>query len=210
MAEIHPSLYEISASVAGVITRRFRAYVEYQDVLQENFTWALIKNKHFEDQLNEPNVEQRTINEKRIAYQMRRNAERYARREKAAKSGYQTGDESFYETTTIAQLLPYVLASIINNTALEVAQNMVNDGQPRKPSAPGEGGNLMNILIDIKQGFLKLDTEDRKILEMRYFEDQTLQQLAQYFECAVSTADRRCTNALRKLQEKLGGVTPWS
>jgi len=36
-----------------------------------------------------------------------------------------------------------------------------------------------------------------------------LQEIAQFLECAVSTADRRCTSALRRLQDLLGGDTPW-
>jgi len=45
---------------------------------------------------------------------------------------------------------------------------------------------------------------------MRYHDNYTLQQVAQYLECATSTADRRCISALRRLQDKLGGQTPWS
>jgi hypothetical protein len=49
---------------------------------------------------------------------MRRVAERYARKEKAIKSGYQIADEAYYESTTIAQLLPFVIASVIDGTVL--------------------------------------------------------------------------------------------
>jgi len=48
------------------------------------------------------------------------------------------------------------------------------------------------------------------ILQMRYHDNFTLQQIGQYLECATSTADRRSTAALRKLQNKLGGETPWA
>ena len=73
---------------------------------------------HFLEQLNEPDLTKRQRNEKRIAYQMRRMAERYARKEKASKAGYHTSDESFYETTTIAQLLPFVIQSVLHGTVL--------------------------------------------------------------------------------------------
>jgi len=87
---------------------------------------------------------------------------------------------------------------------------MINDGTPRKQSTPAEGGNLLAILIDIKKAYLKLVQEDKTILQMRYHDNYTLQQVAQYLECATSTADRRCISALRRLQDKLGGQTPWS
>jgi DNA-directed RNA polymerase specialized sigma24 family protein len=44
---------------------------------------------------------------------------------------------------------------------------------------------------------------------MRHYENATLQQVAQFLECAISTADRRCTASLRRLQEGLGGETPF-
>jgi DNA-directed RNA polymerase specialized sigma24 family protein len=44
---------------------------------------------------------------------------------------------------------------------------------------------------------------------MRHHESFTLQQIAQVLECAISTADRRCAQALRRLQDNLGGVSPW-
>jgi DNA-directed RNA polymerase specialized sigma24 family protein len=87
---------------------------------------------------------------------------------------------------------------------------MINDGQPRKQSAPAEGGNLLATLIDIKKAYLKLEKEDQVILRMRYHEAATLHQLAQYLECAVSSADRRATSSMRRLQQALGGESPWA
>jgi hypothetical protein len=104
MTELHKSIYDIAPSVASVIARRFRGYVERDDVLQECLAWALTRSKQFDEMLNEPNAVQRVIYEKRIGWQMKR-------------------------------------------------------------------ANLL--------------------------------------ECAVSTADRRCTSALRKVQNGLGGDNPW-
>ena len=87
---------------------------------------------------------------------------------------------------------------------------IINDGTPRKQSTPAEGGNLLAILIDLKKAYLKLGQEDKTILQMRYHDNFTLNQIAQYLECAISTADRRSTSALRRLQDRLGGETPWA
>jgi len=62
------------------------------------------------EQLNEPDTEKRKHNEQKLAWQMARHAERYARREKAVRSGYQPGDEAFYQIATLATLLPFVIA----------------------------------------------------------------------------------------------------
>jgi RNA polymerase sigma factor (sigma-70 family) len=209
MSDPHPSVPDIVASVSNSIYRRYRQFVERDDIKQECYAWYYSRSTHFNNLLSAENAVERTINEKRMAWQMRRHAERYARKEKAIKSGYKPGDESFYDTVTLAQLLPYVIASIINNTILEQAQNLINDGQPRKQSAPAEGGTLLAMLIDIKKAYLKLDITDKDILIKRYHENLTLQEMAEYLGCAVSTADRRCTQSLRKLQNNLGGESPY-
>lgn len=208
--ELHPTLYELVPSVSYVISRKFKGWIDPQDIKQECYLWAIGRGQQFTDLLNEPDLNKRTHNEKRIAYQMQRMAEKFCRKEKARKSGYKTTDEVFYDTATIAQLIPFVIASIVEGTVLEQAQEMINDGSPRKQSTPAEGGNLLAILIDIKKAYLKLEQEDKTILQMRYHDNYTLQQVSQYLECATSTADRRCTSALRRLQDRLGGQSPWN
>lgn len=210
MTEFHPSIADIIGSVSGSMYRRYRQFIEREDLVQECYAWYYSRVEHFNTLLSAENSVERVINEKRIAWQMRRHCERLCRKEKATKSGYKIGDESFYDTVIIAQLLPHVIASIIDNTVLEAAQNLINDGQPRKPSAPAEGGNLLAILIDIKKAYLKLDVADKDILIKRYHENLTLQELAEYLQCAVSTADRRCNSVMRRLQNNLGGESPYN
>ena len=209
MTELHPQLNDLVPSVVTIVHRRYRKYVDRADLTQEAYAWVMARVTYFNGLLEDDYDAVRLINQKRIAFQMRRAIERYARKEKAARSGYQTNDESFYDTVTIAQLLPYVIASVVNDTAIEQAQNLINDGTPRKPAAPAEGGNLLATLIDIKRSYESLDEDDKNILRLRYHENYTLQQLSEATECAVSTADRRCTNALRKILNFMGGESPY-
>ena len=206
---LHPSLNDIVPSVVTTILRRYRSYVEKGDLTQESWAFVLSRAEQFNELLSVESEIQQKWNEKKIAWQIRRNLERYARKEKASKSGYQINDEAYYDTVTIAQLLPFVIKSFVNDTALEQSQVLINDGTPRKPSAPAEGGNLLAMLVDIKKAYEMLEKEDQQILALRYHENHTLQLIAEYLEVAVSTADRRCTQALRKLQNNIGGDTPW-
>jgi len=207
--QLHPILDDLVPSVVTTIYRRFRAYTERGDLLQEAWAFVLSRAEHFNEVLSEENEVQRKWNEKKIAWQMRRALERYARKEKASKSGYQLNDEAYYDTVTIAQLLPFVIKSFISETALEQSQILINDGTPRRPSAPAEGGNLLAMLVDIKKAYEKLDKYDQDILRLRYHDNLTLQIISEYLECAISTVDRRCTQALRKLQNNIGGESPW-
>jgi DNA-directed RNA polymerase specialized sigma24 family protein len=209
MTELHPVIYDLVPSVANTIYRRYKSYVEKDDIKQECMAWAMTRANDHNVDLMEPIEERRRHNEQRIAYQMRRVAERYARKEKAAKSGYNTTDEVYYESFTLGQLLPFVIASVIDGTVLEQVQQMIQDGQPKGKSSPSEGGNLLASLIDIKKGYLQLEVEDQTLLRLRHHENFTLQQIAGHLECAISTADRRCAHSLRRLQEILGGISPW-
>jgi RNA polymerase sigma factor (sigma-70 family) len=209
MSDLHPIVYELAPSVAYAIHRRYKHWVERDDVTQECIAWAITRSAYITDQMSVEDPQQLEHNQRRIAWQMRRAAERYARKEKANKSGYQINDEVYYQTFTLGQLLPFVIASVIDGTVLEQMQEMINDGQPRGSSSPAEGGNLLASLIDIKKCFLKLDQKDQAVLRMRHYENATLHQIAKFLECAVSTADRRCTASLRRLQEELGGETPF-
>ena len=209
MTEPNPILNDIVPSVVSIVYRRYRKYVDRADLTQEAYAWIMTRVVYLNELLEEENEAVRLANQRRVGWQMKRAIERYARKEKATRSGYQTNDESFYDVITIAQLLPYVIASVVNDTAIEQAQNLVNDGTPRKPSAPAEGGNLLATLIDIKKAYELLDEDEKKILRLRYHENYTLQQLSEVLECAVSTADRRCGNALRKLLNFMGGESPY-
>jgi len=209
MTELNPSIYEIAPSVAYSVAQRYPKFVERDDVKQECLQWALTRAAYINDQLGELDTDKRRHNEQKIAWQMLRVAERYARKEKATRSGYQTGDEAYYERATLAQLLPFVIASVIDGTVLEQAQEMVKDGQPRGSSSPAEGGNLLAILIDIKKAYVKIDQQFQQILVWRHHENLTLAQIAHLLECSTSTADRKCIGALRELQKQLGGDNPW-
>ena len=209
MSELHPIVYELAPSVAYAVHRRYKHWVEREDVTQECIAWAVTRNAYITEQMSVEDPKQLEHNQSRIAWQMKRAVERYARKEKANKSGYQINDEVYYQTFTLGQLLPFVITSIIDGTVLEQMQEMINDGQPRGSSSPSEGGNLLASLIDIKKCYLKLDQKDQEVLRMRHYDNATLQQIASFLECAVSTADRRCSNSLRRLQDELGGETPW-
>jgi RNA polymerase sigma factor (sigma-70 family) len=209
VTELHPSIYDIAPSVANTVYKQYKKFVERDDVKQECMQWAMSRVAYINEQLGDENVEQRRHNEQKIAWQMSRAAERYCRKEKATRSGYQLGDEAYYQTAMLGQLLPFVIASIIDGAVLEQAQEMIRDGQPKGSSSPAEGGNLLSMLIDIKKCYEQLEQEDQRILVLRYHENLTLAQIGEVLECHHSTADRRCNHALRELNNKLGGPSPY-
>jgi DNA-directed RNA polymerase specialized sigma24 family protein len=209
VTELHKNIYDIVYTVAQTTHRRFGTFVERDDIKQECLKWALTRVDYINEQLSEPETKKRQHNEHRVAWQMLRVAERYARKEKAVKSGYHITDEAYYEGATLTQLLPFVIASVLDGTVLEQAQEMIRDGQPKGSSSPAEGGNLLAVLIDIKKAYLKLDVNSQQLLTLRHHENFTLAQIGGVLGCATSTAERRCLGAVRKLQDELGGISPY-
>ena len=191
------------------IHRRYRNFIDRDDLKQVCYEWALSRAAYINEQLSVETPDEKRHAERKIAWQMKRYAERYARKEKAAKSGYHISDEVYYESFTLGQLLPFVIASIIDGTVLEQAQEMLMDGQPKGSSSPSEGGNILATLIDIKKGYLELEDKDKDMLRLRYHANLTLAQIGELIGCATSTADRKCDASLRRLQQVLGGETPW-
>lgn len=209
VTEINPAIYDIVPSIARVVHNQYNKYVERDDIKQECIQWALSRVQYINEQLEVEDTTERRHNEQKIAWQMKRVAERYARKEKAVKSGYQLADEAYYQTGMLAQLLPFVIASVLDGTVLEQAQEMIRDGQPKGSSSPAEGGNLLAMLIDIKKCYEELEQEDKHILMLRYHENLKLEEIGVILECHHSTADRRCDRALRELSSKLGGLSPF-
>jgi len=209
VTELNPAIFDIVPSIARVVHNQYNRYVDRDDLKQECVQWALIRVAYINEQLSVEDATERRHNEQKIAWQMKRVAERYARKEKAIKSGYHTSDEAYYQIGALAQLLPFVIASVIDGTVLEQAQEMIKDGQPKGSSSPAEGGNLLAMLLDIKKGYEKLEQEDQRILMLRYHENLTLAQIGEILECHLTTADRRCDHALRELNAKLGGPSPY-
>jgi len=195
---------------ALTIYRRFIGYVEYKDLIQELNIYVLQRPK-LEEDLDESYTVSKDETKwvaRKIMARFRRHIEKYSRKEKAAKVGYSTGDEFFYNTVTIASILPVALQFDVQGATLI---DKVDDGQPRKSPAPNEGGNLMAMAIDVKSAVELLNKDEQYIIDLRYgASPMTLSDIAKELGLSDSTVDRRVQRILRKIIDHLGGPTPWA
>lgn len=192
------------------IYRKFIGYVEYKDLVQELNIYVLQRPKLEEDldQSYTVSKDETKWVARKIMARFRRHIEKYSRKEKAAKVGYSTGDEFFYDTGTIASILPIALQFEIQGVTLI---DKVDDGQPRKAPAPNEGGNLMAMAIDVKSAVELLDKDEQYIIDLRYgASPMTLSDIGKELGLSDSTVDRRVQKILRKIIDHLGGPTPWA
>ena len=207
-AEAH--VQDLVRASAYAIHRRFSGYVDLEDLVQELQIYVLQRPQLLTDLEAAYTVskdETKWVARKLMA-RFRRHIEKISRREKAAKLGYQMGDEFFYDTALIATLLPVALQF---ETQGAVLVNQVDDGTPRKPPVPSEGGNVLGMVIDVRAAYELITDDEQLLLEQRYGKDPLiLSDIAIAWNVSDSTVDRRIQVALRKIIDNLGGPSPWA
>lgn len=207
-AEEH--IHDLVEASARAIHRRFSGYIDLEDLVQELQIYVLQRPhliKDLEAAYEVSRDETKWVARKLMA-RFRRHIEKISRKEKAAKLGYQMGDEFFYDTALIATLLPVALQFESQGPILV---NQIDDGTPRKPPAPSEGGNILAMVIDVRSAYELILEDEQLLLEQRYGKDPLiLSDIATAWDVSDSTVDRRIQVALRKLIDNLGGPSPWA
>lgn len=210
MSRAEEHVQDLVRASAYAIHRRFFGYVDYEDLIQELQIYVLQRPQLLTDLQESYTVskdETKWVARKLMA-RFRRHIEKIARKEKAAKLGYQMGDEFFYDTALIATLLPVALQF---ETQGAVLVNQVDDGTPRKPPVPSEGGNVLGMVIDVRAAYELITDDEQLLLEQRYGKDPLiLSDIAIAWGVSDSTIDRRIQVALRKIIDNLGGPSPWA
>lgn len=210
MSRAEEHVQDLVRASAYAIHRRFSGYVDLEDLVQELQIYVLQRPQLLTDLEAAYTVskdETKWVARKLMA-RFRRHIEKISRREKAAKLGYQMGDEFFYDTALIATLLPVALQF---ETQGAVLVNQIDDGTPRKPPVPSEGGNVLGMVIDVRAAYELITEDEQLLLEQRYGKDPLiLSDIAVAWNVSDSTIDRRIQVALRKLIDNLGGPSPWA
>ena len=209
MSRSEEHVQDLVRASAYAIHRRFSGYVDLEDLVQELQIYVLQRPQLLTDLETAYTVskdETKWVARKLMA-RFRRHIEKISRREKAAKLGYQMGDEFFYDTALIATLLPVALQF---ETQGAVLVNQIDDGTPRKPPVPSEGGNVLGMVIDVRAAYELITDDEQLLLEQRYGKDPLiLSDIAIAWNVSDSTIDRRIQVALRKIIDNLGGPSPW-
>jgi len=75
--------------------------------------------------------------------------------------------------------------------------------------APAEGGNYIISVFDVRKAKNKLEPDDQIILQAKYYEQQTYDDVATALGISKSSAERKVKGAMRRLIKELGGPDPW-
>lgn len=193
----------IASQVARVVHRKYSVYFDVADVRQELLTWVWRREDKVKDWLSHDQTpEDYRGGVKQLGKTLTRQADKYCRRQKAQKLGYEIRDEHFYDPLTLSEILPYAWGTVVE-TKQQDGERVSGSGNP------AEGGNYVAQIIDIRRGLSQIDEMDRDVLELKYEQHLTFAEIAVQLEISDTTAHRKVDGALRRLNNKLGGTNPF-
>jgi RNA polymerase sigma factor (sigma-70 family) len=165
--------------------------------------WVLKRQDKIKEWLDHPlESDEYKMGVRKLGKTLTRNADKYCRRLKAQKLGYEVRDEQYYSPISLSELLPFVWSDVVETR--DASKPKVSGG-----GNPAEGGNYVIQLFDIRRALKKLDPQDKLVLQMKFFEQLNYQEIAETFGVSDSTAHRKVDGALRRLNNHLGGQTPF-
>lgn len=188
----------VLASAATDVLRRFRGYIDREDLMQEGHLWVLSHDRRYREYSADEN-------EKRGRYRLRRDVsgamEKVARAAKAATLGYDPADEYFYSMRQIVRLLPAAIANDL--TPAE------RDGEGSRNSDPAEGGNYPAQVLDVAHAWRAAPlTEEERAVILLHVDGESDQVIADRLGVTRQRASAIRGRALRALVGSLGGVRP--
>ena len=194
---------DIASQVARIVHRKYQTYFDVSDVRQELLTWVWRREDKVKQWLSpEQSPEEYKGGVRQLGKTLTRQADKYCRRLKAQKLGYELRDEQYYDPITLSEMLPFVWEDVVNTT--DSTKPRVSGG-----GNPAEGGNYVIQLFDIRRALAKLDPQDRLMLQMKFFEQLTFSEIATSLGVSDTTAHRKVDGALRRLNNNLGGQSPF-
>ena len=179
---------------------RFAGYVDRDDLIQEAWIWVLeheAKIKAYKEQENP------AFAAHALGQDVWKVMDRYARREKAHRAGYQPEDDIFFSDAVINVVLPSVLKGDPTPP--------VRDGERvANTSDPAEGGVWLATYLDVKRAWESADLTgpQRDLLASYYRDGMTQVQVADALGVTQQSVAKRLKNARGKLIDRLGGREP--
>lgn len=200
MAAAEPIVRQACRTVA----QRFRGYIEFDDLAQEARIWCLQHQDKVSEWLDCEEGDRAALRHgcKKLSTTLSREAERVARKERAAALGYRPEDEWFATRGTIKELLPIVIEG--GYDGYEVAPK----DAVRAPGDPAEGNNRLAMLADVAAAW---KAHPSSVLERLYhFDvDRSRMEIAEDMGITVVTLAKRENQALDMLIRFLGGANPY-
>lgn len=214
-ATVWDDVVELAAIAARPVSRRFRRWVEFDDLKQSASEYAFkrqdkVQEYLFEEQdgtlVRRADRDTKRQGETALITFLRRHCERIARKEKAERTGYQIEDEYYYRPALVENLIK-VWGSGDYDLAGQVLDQQDMGG--RKTRLVSEGNNLVAMIADVDAAMKKIDDRTRMVLVERFVHDAPLHAIADMLEVSVQRVDQLADRGIRHVIEELGGGNPY-
>lgn len=137
--------------------------------------------------------------ESKLFVSLRREAAKYCAKEQTIKVGRPLRANNFYTVAMLERALPFIFEETPQTVVLE---NPVT-GQTYGSGSPSDFGNAVAILADIKGTFYGLNREIREVLELRFRDGLTFEELGDLAGISKVAAKKRVDRALERLCDAL-------
>lgn len=190
----------VVATQAWTISRKYGGYVEAEDLQQEGWLWIVEHPEKMKEHEEEPNVR---LAASRLGRDIWGCMDRYARREKSSRSGYEPEDDIYFSDAMVGLVLPSVLKDDPTPPSRD-GERIANT------SDPAEGGTWLVTYLDMKQAWNKAKlSDDQRALMISYYRDEyTQQEIADMLGVTQQSVAKRLKTARARLIDRLGGYQP--
>jgi RNA polymerase sigma factor (sigma-70 family) len=204
--EIWQLVDEVTATIAWSLSKKYHRFAELSDIKQAMNEYAWKRKDKVAEYLIREDEGERRAGYKAFTTFMRRAGERYARKEKARALGFELGDEYFYKTVMIENLIK-VLGSEDAHLSNQVLDPDVHGVKAKRQAS--EGNNLLAMLSDVDKAMQKLDPRTSGILNLRFAADLPLSEIATEWQISPQRVEQIVNKGLRDISEYLGGASPY-
>jgi DNA-directed RNA polymerase specialized sigma24 family protein len=139
--------------------------------------------------------------EAKLYVSLRREAAKFCAKEQQVAVGRPIREDNFYTPELLGRVLPFAFEDSPQTT---VAESPVT-GQTFASGTPADFGNAVAILADVRGALYGLAREIREVLELRYRDGLTLEEIGELSGMSKVGAKKRVDRALVRLCDVLSG-----
>lgn len=182
----------LAGKIAQRIGSRWSA-VEVEDLTSHLYLWLVEHSNQL------ANWRDQEGGEGKLYVSLRREAAKYCAKQQAAAVGRPIAADNFYTIELLNRALPYLF---------EETPETIVDINPRTGQAlfvNNESGNALAIMADIRGAFYGLNSEIRQVLEWRYQDGLTYEEIGELRNITKDGAKKVVDRAVSRLSDALSG-----
>lgn len=191
---ITPQEMKVAERVGRRAASRWKA-AEQDDVISHLYLWIAENPKTMDRWRSEES------GDKKLFVTLRREAAKFCAHEQQVQVGRPIREENFYTFAILTRALPYMFEDVPVSVALE---NPVT-GQSYGSGTASDFGNAAAIMADIKGAFYGLNKEMQEVIELRFRDGLTYEEIGELDGISKVGAKKRVDRAVERLRDALSG-----